>query len=163
MLERAGEREAPRSVRLPSLPEMQGMEAEELADILRRYGITDPLPIVLAESQAYAARMAGITPEYFKANRDAVLSQLQAQIDAQVDKRGMLALTRDVSRKYELYQAVDGDLTQKLAWVCEGDDNTCEACWARAGDEGTIGELTARGLDVCLGGGLCRCVCVPTD
>ncbi len=96
-----------------------------------------------------------------------------ARFDVQMDrlKNGLggpqlLAQSRRTSEQYETAVAINGNFNQQVMRVAEGPD-PCELCLDETGEEGTVRQLSERGLlpggSSCLGSDFCLCVLVPIE
>jgi hypothetical protein len=153
----------PAQYKLPNIEEMrlwsQTPEGRaRLAAVLEQYGVTNSMNHMKTLASDYVQRMTGLTGEdYKRAVNELITSET---------RRGALGMNREIAQQYSSLRAIEGNINQRMIWVSEGDDHTCEECDARAGEIQTFTEWQAEGPPgsrVCLGGSYCRCDLLPID
>ena len=161
-----GSNNVPRTIpRMPTADDLRnvdhntadGMEAISL--VLHRFGLF-PTPAAAMESHASSLdRFTGLTSGTANFD-DETLRMAQAE-----SGRRMLGQARKVSQRYETLSNLQGDMTQEVMYVCEGDD-PCKGCLPLAGKSGPYRVMVAAGRvpsERCFGGDLCMCQLVPVD
>lgn len=157
-IERPGDM-TPVSVKLPSIDALKDLTPAELLEVSQRYGVSEPWRALFRANEKYVAEFSRLTPGTadFAAEVARITEPMQSE-------RAALGLARASMRNYNQLLATDGDETQILVRVGEGDDAMCEGCRALEGVEGTHAEHDAVGLpgsQEC--GQNCRCVLLPVE
>ena len=147
--------------RLPSVAKMADLDAENYFFVLEQYGVLPPMPVLRAQAGEYVTRMTQYArdgAEWQRALEDLVSRE---------SKRGMLGLSRRISERWSTLEMIDGNEQQKLIWLYEDDEASCENCAQYAGQIHTFAEWEAMGVSpgsaVCQGGDYCRCDRVAVD
>lgn len=157
-IERPGDL-TPVSVRLPSLDEMSKLAPDELLQVAQKYGVYEPWRNLFAQNAEYVAKFSRLTP-----GTPAFDAEVMRITEPMSSPRAALGLARAANRNYNQILATDGDESQILVRVGEGDDAMCEGCQVAEGAEGTLAEHDAIGLpgtQQC--GQNCRCVLIPVE
>jgi hypothetical protein len=159
----------PEQVRLPNIDEMRDLSNGQLIDILEHFGVVQPWETMVANASSYVARLTELRPgtEEFRAEVERITSPqigiFQTEVGRIVDaesRRGLLSLSRRTAQAWSSLDAIDGNVSQEMIWITEGDDHVCESCVSRGGTIMTYAEWQDAGppgASVCLGGDQCRC------
>jgi hypothetical protein len=157
-IERPGDM-TPVGVKLPSIDALKDLTPAELLEVSQRYGVYAPWRELWTQNAAYVEQFSRIPPGSVD-----FWGEVSRITDERMGKRAALGLARSAQRNYNQLLATDGDETQILVRVGEGDDAMCDGCRAAEGIEGTLAEHDAVGLpgsQEC--GHNCRCVLLPVD
>ena len=149
----------PIGVKLPDIAALKDLTPDELLEVSQRYGVYAPWRDLWTANAAYVERFSKIPP-----GSPEFLAEVQRITDPTESKRAALGLARGAQRNYNQILATDGDETQLMVRVGEGDDAMCDGCVELMGTEGTYAEHDAVGLpgsQQC--GQNCRCVLIPVD
>jgi hypothetical protein len=149
----------PVAVKLPSIDALKNLTPDELLEVSQRYGVYAPWRELWQSNAQYVAQFSAIPP-----GSPAFWDEVRRITDPEQSARAALGLARSAQRNYNQLLATDGDETQLLVRVGEGDDAMCDGCIDKAGFEGTYAEHDAEGLpgsQEC--GQNCRCVLMPVD
>jgi hypothetical protein len=146
--------------RLPTAQEMLSMSDADLIALLQRYNIVDDWEYIVNSASRYNERMSRLNPG------DPGWEGQMRELLSTESRRGLLGLNRRAAERWQTMEALDGDPSQELIRLGEGDDDMCDRCREREGAIGTYAEHTAMGLPgaaSCSGGDNCRCVLVAID
>jgi len=144
---------------LPSLRDFNRLSDAALYDTLRVYGIGMSPEKLLATVMPFASKLQNLPP-------GPVADKLIADyFDEARLRKELVGLARETARQYQTYEVAAGNPAQELAWICEGDEASCDSCAAMGGAVGTFEDLAATGMpeDICEGGNRCRCSLVAFD
>jgi len=150
----------PEQVVLPSVADFKGMSMSETHGWLQRFGAMKPSAQAITENIGYLERMSAIqpgTPEFATA--------LKTLTDTS-ETRGALQAARRAYREYGMLDAQAQNPKQEFVRLSETDDHTCDSCWGKAGEIGTIvyhASIGLPGAASCYGGDYCRCELLPLD
>jgi len=157
-IERPGDM-TPVATKLPDIAALKNLTPAELLEVSQRYGVYAPWRDLWAANAKYVEAFSKIpagTPDFW--------SEVGRITDPEQSGRAALGLARSAQRNYNQLLATDGDETQVLVRVGEGDDAMCGGCMGLEGTEGTMAEHEAIGLpgsQEC--GQNCRCQLMPVD
>ncbi len=143
--------DSPQAFKMPSMEDMRAMSGtpegqKELRDLLERYGVGNSMNYFKTSASDYVQRMTTLTGQRFE---DAVNDLVNNR-----EKRALLGAARRVQQQYAALRDIDGNINQPMIRVEEGDENTCEACDALAGEIRTYAEWAGDmpGSESCYGG-----------
>lgn len=146
----------PKSVPMPSMADMRGMDAGQLSGICERYGYVPTWDNQIDVNKGFLAR--------YNISKSADPEKYAREMGRLADnnKRAMLGHTRRLAQRHETLSAIDGNVNQRMMIINESDE-PCEECEPLGGVEDTYRNLVADGKipdEVCLGSCMCTMMAV---
>ena len=150
---------APVEYKLPDVKTYSQLDTRAKLIVAQRYGWYEPPRAYREDVAQYVARFSKLPPG---ARRE----EVDRLTDVLGSKRAATQMARSAYREYQQHAAQGGDPNQRLVWIGEDDDATCDGCDAGEGSEGTAEEIAGAtgggpGHQEC--GGNCRCELLPID
>ena len=147
----------PRSVAMPSLPDMRGMTTGQLNGVCERYGYVSTWDTDVDINKGYLARY-NISKSADPAKYAREMERLRVN-----NQRAMLGHTRRLAQRHEQLSAIGGNLDQKIMIINESSE-PCSECEPLGGLVDTYRNLVANNQipdEVCEGS--CMCALMAAD
>lgn len=144
------------SVPIPSLEDLNKLNADELAAVAGRFGWIDTIDARM-DAAGEQLRAFGYDP-----GDPAAYGRAMDRLVA-TEEKALLGVARRMSQRYETLEAIGGDMGQVMQYGNES-VNPCPECENLGGTRKTYAEFVADGDcpgDRCLGGNNCMCFLTP--
>ncbi len=141
----------PRSVPMPTMQQMRGMDTGQLTGVMERYGYVDSIDARIDMNKEFLRRF-NIGPKDSRYGFEMDRLKGKQQI-------AMLGQTRRLAQRHEGLSAIDGNVNQRMIYINESSE-PCDECDPLGGTEGTYREFAENGMlpgDRCLGQDNCLC------